>query len=159
LFLISDSIPDNLWVKEFSVYPDMSVYIRGYSYNVSDIVEFYKALRTFSKFKDLKITAILLAGDGKDSTNSGAAADKKDEKNPDGTPVDPSKPEDPSAATPPAATPSADPNAKDGSDPSGLPALPELTDIGALGSKPKVSAGADDIPTEKCYEFIIGKKI
>lgn len=144
--LISETIPDNLWIKELYVYPNMSVYIRGYSYNVSDIIEFYKALKTFSKFNDLKISQILMAGEGKDSTNSGTAEGAAPT---DGStqPVNTTTKADSSLPPPPA---SGVP------DPSAMPSLPGVNDTGAgTVAQPEDPL---DIPNEPCYEFIIGNK-
>lgn len=144
LALISDVIPDNLWIKEFNIYSDLSVYMRGYSYNVPDIIEFYKALKTFSKFKDLTITQILIAGEGRDSTNSNVNYDAEGEENMNNNSSTSAQPEQPS------------------SDPSAMPTLPGLEgEDGVTTAAPSISdqiTNINDIPNEPCYEFIIGNK-
>ena len=140
LALVSDVIPDNLWIKEFNIYSDLSVYMRGYSYNVPDIIEFYKALKTFSKFKDLTITQILIAGEGRDSTNSN---------------IDYETGEDDMGANTSAPTEQAS------ADPSALPTLPGLEGEGGVTAAPSIGeqiTNINDIPNEPCYEFIIGNK-
>ena len=138
--LVSDVIPDNLWIKEFNIYSDLSVYMRGYSYNVPDIIEFYKALKTFSKFKDLTITQILIAGEGRDSTNSN---------------IDYETGEDDMGANTSA------PAEQASADPSALPTLPGLEGEGGVTAAPSIGeqiTNINDIPNEPCYEFIIGNK-
>ena len=139
LALVSDVIPDNLWIKEFNIYPDLSIYMRGYSYNVPDIIEFYKALKTFSKFKDLTITQILIAGEGRDSTNSNIDSDGSSDQNMTN-----------SGSTKLEQKPSADP--------SSIPELPGLEGEGESTSSIASKININDIPNEPCYEFIIGNK-
>ena len=114
--------------------------MRGYSYNVPDIIEFYKALKTFSKFKDLTITQILIAGEGRDSTNSN---------------VDYETGEDDMGANTSA------PSEQASADPSALPTLPGLEGEGGVTAAPSIGdqiTNVNDIPNEPCYEFIIGNK-
>lgn len=64
---IAIDIPEKVWLENVTMYSDLTAYIKGYSFSVKDVVNYHQSLQKLSKFKDLKITSLKLAGD-KDET-------------------------------------------------------------------------------------------
>ena len=58
---IAREIPDMLWLEEFQLSDDVKVYIRGRSYRMDDILNYYDSLNKLGDFSDLKITTLKIS--------------------------------------------------------------------------------------------------
>lgn len=59
---ISAVIPEKVWITSIKINGDLNTDIYGKAYSVEDIVSYYKNLLSASKFKNLKIKSIRVAG-------------------------------------------------------------------------------------------------
>jgi len=55
---ISREIPDMLWIEEFQMLEDSKMYLRGRSYRMEDVLNYYDSLSKLGKFPNLKISTL-----------------------------------------------------------------------------------------------------
>jgi len=58
---ISKEIPDMLWIEEFQLLDTSKMYLKGRSYRMDDVLNYYDSLSKLGKFENLKISSLKIS--------------------------------------------------------------------------------------------------